>query len=222
MPAAHWRQGLKMALRAWARATLPAIMKLPWRKPHSRWSERAMNIAERFAWVRTVIAAEPRPTMAEVSVAVTLAEHYNAERGEAWPAQQRIAHLTRMHRRSIRKALDELEQRGFIACVKGGGPRSSARFTLVAPTCADLRQGTDGALQRHQMAPHNATSGRTSPPSDGAPQRPEQVRSRSENVGKTYHAASARSADASRARGERPASKLKHRRTGQLVTPNKL
>ena len=184
-----------------------------------------MNIAERFAWVRAVIAAEPRPTLAQVSVAVTLAEHYNADRGEAWPAQQRIANLTRMHRRSIRKALDELEKRGFIACVKDGGPRSSARFTLVEPTCADcadLRQGADGALQRHQMAPHNATSGRPSPPSDGGPQRPEQVRSRSENVGKSYRAASARSADASRARGERPASKLKHRRTGQLVTPNKL
>jgi len=181
-----------------------------------------VNIAERFAWVYAVIAADPRPTLAQVAVAYAMAEHYNANQGAAWPSQQRIANLTRMHRRSIRKALDELEQRGFIACVKGGGPRSSARFTLVVPTCADFAPRRDGALQRHQMAPESAISGRSTAPSGGAPQRPEQVRSRSENVGKTYHAASARSADASRARGERPASKLKHRRTGQLVTPNKL
>jgi DNA-binding transcriptional MocR family regulator len=185
-----------------------------------------MNIAERFAWVRAVIAAEPRPTLAEVSVAVTLAEHYNAERGEAWPAQQRIAHLTRMHRRSIRKALDELEQRGFIACVKGGGPRSSARFTLVVPTCADCADFAprrDGALQRHQMAPHSALRGRSATPAEGALQRPEQVGFRSDSGGKPYcPAASARSANATRARGGQKAAPSNQRRTGQPVTPTKL
>jgi len=118
-----------------------------------------VNIAERFAWVYAVIAADPRPTLAQVAVAYAMAEHYNANQGAAWPSQQRIANLTRMQRRSIRKALDELEQRGFIACVKSGGPRSSARFTLVVPTCADCADFAprrDGALQRHQMALHSA------------------------------------------------------------------
>lgn len=151
-----------------------------------------MNVGDRFAWVRAVIAAQPRPTLAEVAAAVALAEHFNDQRGGAWPAQNRIADLTRMDRRTIRRALAALEARGLIAKVREGGPRSSATFALLLPS--------DGAPQRHQMAPHSATSGRSTAPSDGAPQRHEQV-SRSEHVGKPYPAARAHAAGAARAGG---------------------
>ena len=115
-----------------------------------------MNVGERFAWVRAVIAAQPRPTLAEVSVAVTLAEHFNAIRGAAWPAQQTMAELTRMDRRSIRRAIDALEQRGLVEKLSDGGPRSSAHFALILPS--------DGAPQRHQVAPYSAISGRSTAP----------------------------------------------------------
>jgi DNA-binding MarR family transcriptional regulator len=172
-----------------------------------------VNIAERFAWVRAVIAAQPRPTPAEVAVAVTLAEHFNADRGAAWPAQQTIADLTRMQRRNVRRALDDLEQRGFISRLTDGGPKSSARVALVLPS--------DGAVQRHQRAPQSAISGRPTAPSDGATQRPEQV-SRSDSVGTPYPAAAARFPYGSRARGGNQSAPSKQRRTAQPVTPLKL
>jgi DNA-binding transcriptional ArsR family regulator len=168
-----------------------------------------MNISERFAWVRAVIAAQPRATLAEVAVAVTLAEHFNFDRGGAWPAQETIAALTRMTRRTVRRALVTLEDRGLIARIRDGGPRSSTVFTLVMPL--------DGAPQRRQTAPHSAISGRPTAPSDGAPQRHEQVSSRSENVGNLYCANGARSAYATRAPG---AGKKSRRPT--LATPVRL
>jgi DNA-binding transcriptional MocR family regulator len=151
-----------------------------------------VNIAERWAWVRSVIAANPRPTLAEVAVATTLAEHHNDTRGAAWPAQRTIADLIRYRRRTVRSAIQALEARGLIRCLSPGGPRSSAEYALVMPP--------EGAPQRPQRAPYSAHRGRLSSPSEGAAQRPEQV-SRSESVGTPYPAASARSAGASRARG---------------------
>ncbi len=161
-----------------------------------------MNIAHRFAWVRAVIAARPRPTLAEAAVAVVLAEHYNHEKGAAWPAQNTMAELLGRSRRTVRLALAALENRGLIQRVRDGGPKSSAAFALVMPP--------DGAPSRHQMADRPAISGRPVPPSDGAPSRHEQV-SRSEAVGKPYPAAGARSADAARARGGRANSKTRRR-----------
>jgi hypothetical protein len=172
-----------------------------------------VNVGQRFAWVRAVIAAEPRATLAEVAVAAVLAEHYNAERGAAWPAQQTIAALTRMDRRNVRRALASLEQRDLIARISNGGPRSSTRFALVLPS--------DGAAQHHQKAPHSAISGRSPAPSDGAPQRPEQV-SRSESVGKPYPAAVARAAAAPRARGGLKPSRKNINRQPGASTPVRL
>ncbi|MGK7871448.1 hypothetical protein [Falsiroseomonas sp. E2-1-a20] len=169
-----------------------------------------MNVGERFAWVRAVIAARPRPTLAQVAVAVTLAEHFNADRGAAWPAQQTIGDLIGRSRRTVRDALTGLEAGGLICRLSDGGPQSSARFALVMPT--------GGAPSRHQRAGRPAISGRPVPPSDGAPSRPEQV-SRSDSVGKPYGAAYARSADASRTRGD----PVKHKgRERRQTTPTTL
>ena len=151
-----------------------------------------MNIAERFAWLRAVAAAEPRSTVAELAVAITLAEHFNVDRGAAWPSQQTIADLTRMDRRSVRRGLETLEQRGLVRRLTNGGPRSSAKYTLVLPP--------DGAPQRREQAPKSTASWRPSPPSEGGRGRPEQVSSRSEAAGNTYPAASVRSPYGSRTR----------------------
>ncbi len=172
-----------------------------------------MNVGQRFAWVRAVIAAQPRPTQAEVAVAVVLAEHYNADRGAAWPAQSTMAALLMRSRRTIREALGKLEQRGLIERIHDGGPHGSAHYALVLPV--------EGAPSRLPMADRPAICGRTVPPSVGAPSRPEQV-SRSESVGKPYPAANARSPYGSRARGGGQSNNQKPRRTAQPVTPLKL
>jgi hypothetical protein len=178
-----------------------------------------MNVADRFAWVRAVIAAEPRPTLAEIAVAVVLAEHFNATRGAAWPAQRSMAGLLRMDRRTVRRALGCLERRGFIECTNTGGPHRSAGWCLALPPEVTLRasygartENAEGAVKRPLRAPHSAQAGRPAAPLKGAPQRPEQV-SRSEHVGKPYSAAQRASAGAVRARGaepKKPSTKRRH------------
>ncbi len=164
----------------------------------------SMGIGERFAWVRAVIAAQPRPSLAEAAVAVVLAEHYNAERGAAWPAQKTMGGLLGRSRRTIREALTSLEGRGLIALVRAGGPQESAAYALVMPS--------DGGPSRHQRADRPAISGRTVTPSAGGPSRPEQV-SRNDSVGKTYGAAHARSPYGSRVSGGTTKNSSKRRPT---------
>lgn len=172
------------------------------------------GIGDRFDWVCAVAAADPRPTLAELAVAAALAKFLNASRGMAWPAQQTLAGLLRMDRRSIRKALIGLENRGFIERIRDGGPKVSTGYAL-----------SDGALRRHQMAPCAAISRRSTPPSDGALQRHEQVGSRSEAVGNLHSAANAPGsgcADAApppHARGVRATPKTKAARRRALKRP---
>ncbi|MGC5198344.1 helix-turn-helix domain-containing protein [Aphanothece microscopica] len=167
-----------------------------------------VNVGERFAWIRAVIAAQPRPSLAEAAVAVVLAEHYNAERGAAWPAQKTMAELLGRSRRTIREALASLEGRGLIALVRHGGPQQSAAYALVMPSA--------GAPSRHQRADRPAISGRPVPPSAGGPSRPEQY-SRNDSVGNTYPAANARSPYGSRASGGTKNSNRRQRKTA-LIT----
>ena len=166
-----------------------------------------MNVGDRFEWLCSVIAAQPRPTLAEVAVATVLARHFNAARGAAWPAQRTMAELLRMDRRTIRRGLDGLEERGLIRCVTPGNPRRSAGWCLAMPDGDTLndRDSTEddpheGATQRRPRARESAPRGRSAAPGEGGAHSPEQV-SRSESVGKPYRAASRASADAERARG---------------------
>ena len=154
-----------------------------------------MSIATRFAWLRAVAAADPRPTLAELAVAVALAEHFNEARGAAWPSSRGLAEMLRMERRTIRRALRGLEERGFIAPAPS---RSRAKgYALAEPQVSGII-GEEGATERPTWAPHSAPHGRPTAPLMGALHPPEQV-SRNENVGKPYTSANARFADAPRA-----------------------
>jgi DNA-binding transcriptional MocR family regulator len=150
-----------------------------------------VNVGQRFAWMRAVIAAHPRPTLAEVAVAVTLAEHFNADKGAAWPASRSIAEAVRMDRANVRRAVAGLERRGFLAPAEGRY-RSKA-FALTMPS-------TEGAAQPPHGGSHDPLKGGSTAPLKGVAQPPEQV-FRSESVGNRTTAAGARSAGATRARG---------------------
>jgi len=158
-----------------------------------------MSIAARFAWLRAVAAADPRPTLAELAVAVALAEHFNEARGAAWPSSRGLAEMLRMERRTIRRALRRLEERGFTTPAPS---RSRSKgYALTAPCESGSVSGNIGemgATQRPTWAPHSALDGRHRAPLMGAAQPPEQV-SRNDNVGKPYTSANARFADAPRA-----------------------
>lgn len=152
-----------------------------------------MNVGERFAWLRAVIAAEPRATLAEAAVAAVLAEHYNAEKGAAWPASRTIASALRMDRTNVRRALRSLEDRGLI--VRADGRFRSTAFALAMPQ-------QEGVAQPPQRGSYDPLRGGSRTPSKGAARPPEQV-FRSEAAGIRNPAADARSADAPRARGGR-------------------
>ena len=73
------------------------------------------------------------PIIEQSSALSAMAEHFNAARAAAWPARRSMGDLLRMHRRTVRRALESLEGRGFIACITVGGPHRSAGWRLVFP-----------------------------------------------------------------------------------------
>lgn len=168
-----------------------------------------MNVGDRFAWLRAVAAARPRPTVAELAVAIVLAECFNADRGAAWPASRSIAAAVRMDRANVRRALRSLEDRGLI--VRTEGRFRSAAFTLVIPQ-------REGVQQPPQRGSYNPLKGGHTAPVKGVLQPPEQVVFRSEAVGIRTPAASARSADALRARSGRPKAERTRRRDDVPIT----
>lgn len=173
-----------------------------------------MNIAERFAWLRAVIRANPRPSLSEVAVAAALAERFNADRGAAWPASRTMADDLRMDRTNIRRAIRALLDRGLIE--PAAGRYRSRAFMLVMPAC-------EGVPQPPDRGSYSPLKGGSTAPAKGVAQPPEQVGSRSEAVGNRHSAADARPALAGgRARGGNQATRTKQWRTAQPVTPTKL
>ena len=180
-----------------------------------------MPIAERFDWLSSVAAANPRPTIAELGVAIQIAKHFNEARGAAWPSSRHLAVLLRMERRNVRRAITSLEERGLIKPVAFKS-RSKA-YALVLPE-STVQIENSLALNLHSGAAeppirglYNPLDGRCTTPSMGAAQPPEQVVSRSEAVGILRTGASARSADAARAgAGRKPIHRQK------LSTPIRL
>lgn len=128
-----------------------------------------MRAADKWAWLRSVVAAEDR-TLASVAVGAAIAQHFNVERGAAWPAERTLSEWTRLDRRNVRRALAALEMAGLLAIVSRGGPRQSTRYALVMV-----------APEQPQRSPHSNRSGRPTAPSAVAPQRPEKKGSGSDS-----------------------------------------
>jgi hypothetical protein len=86
---------------------------------------------------------------------VVLAEHTNGRRGDgvAWPSIGRLAEETGLSRRSVFRALAELEALGEITVVvRGGGRRGSNRYRLTLPRGDRTSPGdavSSGVTSRH-------------------------------------------------------------------------
>lgn len=78
-----------------------------------------------------------RLSRADLAVYLVLCAHASADKREAWPGLDGIAHLTGLNRRNVARALRRLEDRGLITRIStGGGHRISTRYALpqtVAP-----------------------------------------------------------------------------------------
>lgn len=159
------------------------------------------TISERFSWLTALMRMEPRPSLAEIAVAIVLAEHFNQQKGFAWPSERRIEAHTRMQRRNLRLAIARLIQRGVMERVRQGNRSRSHAYALLMPE----DENSDGMWSSESDLagpPTTTLVDAGDGPHVAAAQRPEQV-SRSESGGKPHSrtASVARSAKAPRAYG---------------------
>lgn len=185
------------------------ISDLPFPSDPALW-----GVGERFRWCVRVAAHDPRVTFAALAVAAVLADHYNPRNGAAWPPSRLIAARTRIDRANVRRALKELEAEGFVVAVGKRGRNNSYALTVpendgqMGPVdhVAEARAKTEGASEPPNRGPHDPLRGGATTPLKGAPQPPEHVTPRSQNVGgKSVQSPrlGARSAGATRAAARR-------------------
>lgn len=78
-----------------------------------------------FRWRRAICASELAPTSR--LVAHVLAVHMNAARASCFPGMATIARESGLCRRSVVRAVQDLEARGYIAVVERGGTKRSGK-----------------------------------------------------------------------------------------------
>lgn len=123
--------------------------------------ELANSLSDKWLWLRAVVRHSDR-TLSQIAVAAAFAQHFNVERGAAWPAERTISEWTRLDRRNVQRAIADLVAGGFLAVLERGGPRRSTRYALVMD-----------AIQRPQRTPKSVHSGRRGASSEDAVERPE-------------------------------------------------
>lgn len=125
--------------------------------------------AERYSWWRALRASSLSPTARHV--ALTIATYMDAVGGGAWPSMATLADDTGRSRRTVARAVQELEEHGYLEVQSGGGRLVDGRYQhnrYVARMPADylLPNGdTDGNGDTHDRAP---SDGGTVTPQHGA------------------------------------------------------
>ena len=139
-----------------------------------------IDIDARWRWLTAVFAADPRPTMAELGLAIVLARHANSKTGAAWPAQRTVERLLRLDRRNVRRGISGLLAKGMIAPAQVA--RRSNAYQLVVPVGL---QGapTEGAPAPPLRGSSSPLSGRSTAPSVGALEPPEHAGNPSDQRG---------------------------------------
>jgi len=97
------------------------------------------------AW-RLQVIRDARITRVPLAVAIIISQRVNRETDDAWPALDKIAKQCGTTIRSIRRAIDCLEEHGHVAVIRGGG-RKSNRYRLAMkddPICAPIGAQKDG------------------------------------------------------------------------------
>lgn len=87
-----------------------------------------------FACIHLQLADDDRIGLTEIGVFFLLAKHADTETGECWPSGRRLAKQGVAHRDTIRKAIDVLENTGYLRVVHGKARRSNRYFLLPPPS----------------------------------------------------------------------------------------
>lgn len=85
----------------------------------------------------TAVFDLPEPTGSTRWVLLVLAEHANAQTGECWPSESRIATRAGIHTATVRRAIQELERDGFIVVQRMSGRTN--RYLLCVEPAATAR-----------------------------------------------------------------------------------
>jgi DNA-binding transcriptional MocR family regulator len=93
---------------------------------------RPPNLPPIVLWRRAVLAAHEL-RQAEKLVAFALAEHMNGEGRECWPSVARLAAMTAQDRRTVQRALRDLERNRWIQRAEGRGRGHSSRYAAAWP-----------------------------------------------------------------------------------------
>jgi predicted transcriptional regulator len=65
-------------------------------------------------------ATDPRLSRSDVGCLAVLIDRYNLEKGAAWPSVNRLASEASLHRSNVIRALQRLEELGYITIARGG------------------------------------------------------------------------------------------------------
>lgn len=82
--------------------------------------------AERYTWWRALRASSLTPTARHVALAI--ATYMDADGGGAWPSMATLSDDTGRSRRTVARAVQELEQAGYLDVSSGGGRRGDGGY----------------------------------------------------------------------------------------------
>ena len=127
------------------------------------------DLKSKWLWLGEVME-NPDNNGAAKSVAYFLADHVRTDAGLAWPAVETLADLMHVDRRTVMRAVRQLERAGHIECVVAtkGGRRVTNRWALRLKTGSTLppfAQRNGGKVVRKQGQGCPKTGARLSPDS---------------------------------------------------------
>ncbi|MEE1611114.1 helix-turn-helix domain-containing protein [Microvirga sp. CF3016] len=79
------------------------------------------------------IAGERNLTALAVQAAIILADHYDEEKGCAWPSQERLSTLLNASRAGVRQAIKRLEETRYVEYIPEKGRTKTNRYFLRFP-----------------------------------------------------------------------------------------
>ncbi|UWR22636.1 helix-turn-helix domain-containing protein [Sulfitobacter sp. S190] len=92
--------------------------------------EKTLN---RFEWAKAVLQVEGLSGAAKTIAAALAIQFANAETGQINPSQETLADYLKLHRDTIKRAMRELRNAGWLMAIGDGGRGKAPRLRLLTP-----------------------------------------------------------------------------------------
>lgn len=89
-----------------------------------------------------------------------LAAHMNANHHIAWPSIKRMSEMTSLSKKSIERAIQEVESAGWLSVDRGGLNRGTSRYTPIFPAEIERLLGTQSRITGVTESPVLASESR--------------------------------------------------------------